>query len=133
MSPGHSFIKKLANIPVTPGVSAHSIIVVDDDSPLDQAGDGVVKVRERPCWRGRIRSDRAKPATRECRMRRSPSRKCGASFSSPPRSRRARCLRRAGDVEPVHASVPPGTRRAPAHLSCTGSTGLRKTGGRFRT
>ena len=43
MSPGHPFIKKLANIPVTPAVTAHSIISVDDDSPLDQAGDGVVK------------------------------------------------------------------------------------------
>jgi hypothetical protein len=43
MSPGHPFIKKLANIPVTPTVTAHSIIAVDDDSPLDRAGDGVVK------------------------------------------------------------------------------------------
>jgi hypothetical protein len=43
MSPGHPFIKKLANIPVTPTVPAHSIIAVDDDSPLDRAGDGVVK------------------------------------------------------------------------------------------
>jgi pimeloyl-ACP methyl ester carboxylesterase len=43
MSPGHPFIKKLAGIPVTPTVTAHSIISVDDDSPLDQAGDGVVK------------------------------------------------------------------------------------------
>jgi pimeloyl-ACP methyl ester carboxylesterase len=43
MSPGHPFIKKLVNIPVTPGVTAHSIISVDDDSPLDRAGDGVVK------------------------------------------------------------------------------------------
>ena len=43
MSPGHPFIKKLASIPVTPGVPAHSIIAVDDDSPLDRAGDGVVK------------------------------------------------------------------------------------------
>jgi hypothetical protein len=43
MSPGHPFLKKLANIPVTPAVTAHSIISVDDDSPLDRAGDGVVK------------------------------------------------------------------------------------------
>jgi pimeloyl-ACP methyl ester carboxylesterase len=43
MSPGHPFIKTLANIPVTPTVTAHSIISVDDDSPLDRAGDGVVK------------------------------------------------------------------------------------------
>ena len=43
MSPGHPFIKKLASIPVTPTVTAHSIIAVDDDSPLDRAGDGVVK------------------------------------------------------------------------------------------
>ncbi len=43
MSPGHPFIKKLASIPVTPTVTSHSIIAVDDDSPLDRAGDGVVK------------------------------------------------------------------------------------------
>jgi hypothetical protein len=43
MSPGHPFIKKLASIPVTPTVCAHSIVAVDDDSPLDRAGDGVVK------------------------------------------------------------------------------------------
>jgi hypothetical protein len=28
---------------VTPAVPAHSIIAVDDDSPLERAGDGVVK------------------------------------------------------------------------------------------
>jgi hypothetical protein len=28
---------------VAPTVTAHSIIAVDDDSPLDRAGDGVVK------------------------------------------------------------------------------------------
>ncbi len=43
MSPGNPFIKTLAKIPVSPGVVAHSIIAVDSDEPLDQAGDGVVK------------------------------------------------------------------------------------------
>ena len=43
MSPGHPFIKALAQIPVSPKVVAHSIISVEDDAPLDQAGDGVVK------------------------------------------------------------------------------------------
>lgn len=43
MSPGNRFIKALAPIPVSPTVRAHSIIAVDDDSPLDAAGDGVVK------------------------------------------------------------------------------------------
>jgi hypothetical protein len=43
MSPGHPFIKSLASVPVTPAVTAHSIIAVDGDEPLDQAGDGVVK------------------------------------------------------------------------------------------
>jgi len=43
MSPGNRFIKALASIPVSPGVIAHSIIAVDSDKPLDQAGDGVVK------------------------------------------------------------------------------------------
>jgi len=43
MSPGNPFIKTLAQIPVSPGVVAHSIISVDSDAPLDSAGDGVVK------------------------------------------------------------------------------------------
>jgi len=43
MSPGHPFIKSLASIPVSPTVIAHSIIAVDSDAPLEQAGDGVVK------------------------------------------------------------------------------------------
>jgi hypothetical protein len=43
MSPGNRFIKSLSEIPVAPGVIAHSIIAVDSDGPLDTAGDGVVK------------------------------------------------------------------------------------------
>jgi pimeloyl-ACP methyl ester carboxylesterase len=43
MSPGHPFIRALSGLPVRPGVSAHSIISIDDDEPLDEAGDGVVK------------------------------------------------------------------------------------------
>jgi pimeloyl-ACP methyl ester carboxylesterase len=43
MSPGHPFIKALAGVPVSPSVIDHSIIAVDSDAPLDQAGDGVVK------------------------------------------------------------------------------------------
>lgn len=43
MSPGHRFIRALAEIPVSPSVTAHSIIAVDDDEPLADASDGVVK------------------------------------------------------------------------------------------
>jgi hypothetical protein len=43
MSPGHPFIRALAGIPVSPAVTAHSIIAVDDDEPLVDASDGVVK------------------------------------------------------------------------------------------
>jgi hypothetical protein len=43
MSPGNRFIKTLAQIPVAPGIVAHSIISVDSDAPLDEADDGVVK------------------------------------------------------------------------------------------
>jgi pimeloyl-ACP methyl ester carboxylesterase len=43
MSPGNRFIRELAPIPVVPGVPAHSIIAVNDDGPLEDAGDGVVK------------------------------------------------------------------------------------------
>jgi hypothetical protein len=43
MSPGNRFIQTTVRIPIDPRVTAHSIIAVDDDLPLDEAGDGVVK------------------------------------------------------------------------------------------
>ncbi len=43
MNPNNPFIKNLASIPVASGVVAHSIIAVDSDAPLSEAGDGVVK------------------------------------------------------------------------------------------
>jgi pimeloyl-ACP methyl ester carboxylesterase len=43
MTPGNSFIKNLAAIPIADGVVAHSIIAVDSDGPLKDGGDGVVK------------------------------------------------------------------------------------------
>jgi pimeloyl-ACP methyl ester carboxylesterase len=43
MTPGNPFIKNLASIPIADGVVAHSIIAVDSDGPLEDAGDGVVK------------------------------------------------------------------------------------------
>jgi pimeloyl-ACP methyl ester carboxylesterase len=43
MSPGHRFIKALASVPVAPTVTAHSIISKDDDKPLEESSDGVVK------------------------------------------------------------------------------------------
>jgi hypothetical protein len=45
MSPSHRFIRALVGIPVSPGVTAHSVISVDDDGPLEDASDGVVKYR----------------------------------------------------------------------------------------
>jgi hypothetical protein len=43
MSPGHRFIKALAEVPVVPTVTAHSIISKNDDEPLPGGSDGVVK------------------------------------------------------------------------------------------
>ena len=43
MSPSHPFIRTISEIPVAPGVHAHSIIAVDADGPLENGGDGVVK------------------------------------------------------------------------------------------
>jgi len=43
MSPGHPFIRTIAEIPVAPGVHAHSIIAVDGAGPKESGGDGVVK------------------------------------------------------------------------------------------
>jgi hypothetical protein len=42
MSPGNRFIRELAQIPVAPGVSAHSIIAVESEGPYEGASDGVV-------------------------------------------------------------------------------------------
>jgi hypothetical protein len=43
MNPNHIFIKNIAPIPIAEGVVANSIIPVDSDAPLSEAGDGVVK------------------------------------------------------------------------------------------
>jgi hypothetical protein len=43
MSPTNRFVRQLAAIPIASGITAHSIIAVDSDGPLDDAGDGVVK------------------------------------------------------------------------------------------
>ena len=43
MSPTHPFIQTISEIPVAPGVHAHSIIAVDGDVPKESGGDGVVK------------------------------------------------------------------------------------------
>jgi hypothetical protein len=43
MSPNSPFIKSLAAIPVAPGVRAHSLIAVENDGPLEDGSDGVVR------------------------------------------------------------------------------------------
>jgi hypothetical protein len=43
MNPTNPFIKNSSSIPIADGVTAHSIIPVDSDAPLSEAGDGVVK------------------------------------------------------------------------------------------
>jgi alpha/beta hydrolase family protein len=43
MTPGNPFIKNLASLPIADGVTAHSIIAVEDDGPVKDGGDGVVK------------------------------------------------------------------------------------------
>jgi hypothetical protein len=43
MDPAQPFIKTLAPIPVAEGITAHSIIAVQGDGPIQTGGDGVVK------------------------------------------------------------------------------------------
>ncbi len=43
MSPGHPFIKNLSSIPISEQVTAHSIIAVKGEGPLEEETDGVVK------------------------------------------------------------------------------------------
>jgi pimeloyl-ACP methyl ester carboxylesterase len=45
MSPGNRFLLTTVKIPVDPSVTAHSIIAKDDDLPLEESGDGVVKYK----------------------------------------------------------------------------------------
>ena len=45
MNPNNRFIQHLASIPIADGIVAHSIIAVDSDAPLEEAGDGVVKYK----------------------------------------------------------------------------------------
>ena len=42
MSPGHPFIRTLADLPIDPGITAHSIIAVLGDGPITGKTDGVV-------------------------------------------------------------------------------------------
>jgi hypothetical protein len=43
MTPGSPLITGLADIPVAPGIPAHSIIAVRGDGPVEDGGDGVVR------------------------------------------------------------------------------------------
>jgi pimeloyl-ACP methyl ester carboxylesterase len=43
MSPGHRFVKTLAELPIAPGVIANSIIAVKGDGPVEEGNDGVVE------------------------------------------------------------------------------------------
>lgn len=45
MNPDNRFLQNLAGLPIAGGITAHSIIPVDGDAPLDEAGDGVVKYK----------------------------------------------------------------------------------------
>jgi hypothetical protein len=42
MSPGHPFLRALNDLPIAPGITAHSIIAVLGDGPLTGRTDGVV-------------------------------------------------------------------------------------------
>jgi pimeloyl-ACP methyl ester carboxylesterase len=45
MTPGNFFIRTLADLPISPGIHAHSIIAVRGDGPLSKESDGVVRYR----------------------------------------------------------------------------------------
>ena len=42
MAPGNRLLRVLADLPIAPGVTAHSIIAVEDDGPFELGDDGVV-------------------------------------------------------------------------------------------
>ncbi|MBI5507051.1 MAG: alpha/beta hydrolase [Deltaproteobacteria bacterium] len=43
MTPGNRFVRTLSGLPVTAGVTAHSIIAVQGDGPIEKGDDGVVR------------------------------------------------------------------------------------------
>ena len=43
MNPRHHFIRALQDIPMAPGIHAHSIIAVQGSGPIEDGDDGVVK------------------------------------------------------------------------------------------
>ena len=43
MTPGNSFVRALASIPVAPEIPTHSIIAVSGNKPLAEDDDGIVK------------------------------------------------------------------------------------------
>jgi pimeloyl-ACP methyl ester carboxylesterase len=45
MRPGHPFVQALNASPIAPGVTAHSIIAVEEDGPPEEGSDGVVKYK----------------------------------------------------------------------------------------
>ena len=45
MNPRNRFVRTLADIPLAPGVAAHSIIAVQGSGPVDEGADGVVAYR----------------------------------------------------------------------------------------
>jgi len=45
MSPGHPFIRGISQVPLTPGIAAHSIIGVVGSGPREEGADGVVEYR----------------------------------------------------------------------------------------
>ncbi|MGC4070962.1 MAG: alpha/beta hydrolase [Nibricoccus sp.] len=45
MSPNNPLMLRLADIPIAPGVTGHSIIAVDGDGDIEEGGDGVVRYK----------------------------------------------------------------------------------------
>ena len=45
MSPTNRFVRVLAGIPLVPGVTAHSIVAVKTDGPIEEGNDGVVEYK----------------------------------------------------------------------------------------
>lgn len=43
MTPGNSFIRALAPLPIAPSITAHSVIAVETDGPVQEGNDGVVE------------------------------------------------------------------------------------------
>ena len=84
MSPRHHFIRALQEIPVAPSITAHSIIAVQGEGPIQQGNDGVVEYASAHI--DGVESEARRAAVEPLHSRQSADHRGGAPHPPPPRA-----------------------------------------------